>query len=212
MVTEQPEQQQQQQLALLPPDLQQVQELLCDFTQQNAALEIQLRQRRSPRGLSQSVQPPEDVQLLRHQQHQRAQAVNQQQAGQQLSLLLPLSSLFHITAKLFASLKADDPQQLKLAADIGGLWCVLGYGIPPGAPQRSVSAATTTAAAAAGGQLLAFFSPLRSAIQEALGEALRSVNANPGIASAALIEALGHIGSQQLRETVRAWQQRFLPK
>lgn len=111
-------QQEQQQLALLPPDLQQVQELLWDFTQQNAALEIRLRQRRSPRGPSQPLQPSEEVQLLRHQQHQRAQSVNQQQAGQQLSLLLPLSSLFRVTATLLASLRADDPQQLKASLDI----------------------------------------------------------------------------------------------
>ncbi|KAL8273978.1 hypothetical protein Esti_002067 [Eimeria stiedai] len=205
-------QQQQQQLAVLPQDLQLVRDSLRDFTQQNAAFHLQLRQRRSQSGAPQSSPPSEGVQQLQQLQQQRAQQINQQQAAQQLSLLLPLPPLFLISARLFASLRPNDPQHLKVAADIGGLWRVLGFGVPPGTPQRSATAAATAAAAAAGARLPDFFSPLRSGIQQALAEALAPLVADAPHAAAALVEALGRAEGQQLRDVVRGWQQRFLSK
>ncbi|OEH77233.1 hypothetical protein cyc_05281 [Cyclospora cayetanensis] len=111
----------------LPSDLQQVQEAMRDFIKQNVAMETQLRQRRPQMGSSQSVQQSEEMQSLRQQQQQRVRSIEVQQAGQQLSLLLPLSSLFSATADLFVSLSTQDPQHIKVAADIGGLWRTLGH-------------------------------------------------------------------------------------
>ncbi|KAL8438045.1 hypothetical protein ACSSS7_000504 [Eimeria intestinalis] len=205
--------QQQQQLAVLPQDLQLIRDSLRDFTQQNFALDVQLRQRRSQGG---APQPGEEVQQmeqqLQQQQQQRAQQINQQQAAQQLSLLLPLPPLFLISARLLASLNPDDPQHLKVAADVGGLWRVLAFGVPPGTPQRSATAAATAAAATAGARLPDFFSPLRSGIQQAFAEALAPLVADAPRAAAALVEALGRAEGQQLRDVVRSWQQRYLSK
>ncbi|XP_026190654.1 uncharacterized protein LOC34621660 [Cyclospora cayetanensis] len=196
----------------LPSDLQQVQEAMRDFIKQNVAMETQLRQRRPQMGSSQSVQQSEEMQSLRQQQQQRVRSIEVQQAGQQLSLLLPLSSLFSATADLFVSLSTQDPQHIKVAADIGGLWRTLGYGIPPGTPQRTASAAAAAAGAAAGAQLGAFFIPLRSGIQDSLARALAPLISNPGGSAAALLEALGQTEGQQLRAVIRAWQQRIIPK
>lgn len=118
---DQQQQQLLQQVAQLPIELQQVQEAMRDFTRQNATLEAQLRQRRSQGASSQMLQQPlqqsEELQLLREQQRQRVQGIHLQQAGQQLSLLLPLSPLFYVTSRLLASLKNDDPQHVKV------YWC-----------------------------------------------------------------------------------------
>ncbi|KAL8439496.1 hypothetical protein Efla_001427 [Eimeria flavescens] len=208
---QQQQQQQQQRLAVLPRELQQVAEALRDFAQQSAALELQLRERRCQAGGgAASSQQNEEAQLLQQQQQQRAQELNQQQAAQQLSLLLPLPPLFVVTARLFAFLRPDDPQHLKVAADIAGLWRVLGSGVPPGSPQRSLPAAAAAAAAAAGSRLSGFFSPLRSGIQQALAEALGPLTPHSLEAAAAFVDTLGRAEGQQVRDLVRAWQQRFL--
>lgn len=123
---EQQQQQQLQQVARLPFELQQLQEAMRDFNRQNAALEVQLRQRRSQGGPVQTQQQPlqiqqsEEMQLLRQQQQQRVQGIHLPQAGQQLSLVLPLPPLFSVTARLLASLKNDDPQHVKVRCCFSG--------------------------------------------------------------------------------------------
>ncbi|CDJ34192.1 uncharacterized protein EMH_0088470 [Eimeria mitis] len=154
------------------------------------------------------------MQLLRQQQQQRVQGIHLQQAGQQLSLLLPLLPLFSVTSRLFSSLKNDDPQHVKLAADIGGLWRVCGYGVPPGTPQRTATAAAVAAAAAAAAQFVSFFNPLRSGLQEALKGGLAARigdSCTAATAVAALVEALGQTDGQ-LREVMRTWRRQFMPK
>lgn len=106
--------QQRLELLKLPPDLQGIQEVLCEFAKKGAAFETQ-RQRRQQGGSSQALHKTEDTQLLRQERSHRLQSLNQQQAGQQFSLMLPLPSIFKITARLFASLKTDEPQHIKVS-------------------------------------------------------------------------------------------------
>lgn len=108
-----------QKLAGLPLELRQVQEAMRDFTCQNIALDAQLRQRRTQAVSAEAPQQFEEVQLLRQQQHQRVQGIDLQRAGQQLALILPLCSLFSVVADLFASLKTDDPQYIKVRDHCG---------------------------------------------------------------------------------------------
>ncbi|CDJ31735.1 LOW QUALITY PROTEIN: uncharacterized protein EMH_0010070 [Eimeria mitis] len=92
----QQQQQELQQVAQLPVELQQVQEAMRDFTRQNVALETQLRQRPSQGGSAQTLQQPlhqsEEMQLLRQQQQQRVQCSNHCIRPQFVSFFNPLRS------------------------------------------------------------------------------------------------------------------------